>query len=219
MTEKVAHETHVRIGREPGRGGERVALVAVVLVLIAMVKPWGPGPPAETPAPRQPQVAPTEPVSRGDHPCTGRRWLIQVDKRLADRKVRSWIPADEVDASGPTDPTIAFVTVASPQVMALGYCPALDDDAPPGTRLTIYRLGPPIELVLADPVPLPESAGPENVLFRPAATDRAPTRSGATPAPQEGWESGRYVLRIDGSNGYERWLGLEIRITEAQPPA
>jgi hypothetical protein len=218
-TEKVAHETHVRIGREPGRGGERLAVVAFVLVFIAIVKPWGEAPAAETPAPRQPGVAATAPVSMGDHPCTGRRWLIQVDKRWADRTVRSWIMADDVEASGPTDPTISFVKVASPRVLGVGYCAALGDEGPRQTRLTFYRLGPPIEVVLADPVTIPAPAGPENVLFRPAATDRAPTQSGATPAPPEGWASGRYVLRIDGSDGYQRWLGLEIRITEAEPPA
>jgi hypothetical protein len=216
MTEPVMHEAHVRIGREPGRGGERMALVISVLVLIAILKPWGTPPAAEPIAPREPSnpgqssVTPTEPVRVADHACNNLNWLIQVDMLWPRRLVRSWILTDAVVASGPTDPRIHFVTVASPEVRALGYCPARSDEVPPGTRPTFYRLGPPVELVATDSVTPPKSAeGPDNVLYRPAAASSSPSPSGASPAPIT-WAGGRYVMRIDGPSGFQRWLGLEI---------
>ena len=220
MTEPVKHETHVRIGHEAGRGAERIALIVAVLVLMAVLKPWGSPPVAEPMAPqRQPLVTPTERVRVVDnHPCNNRSWLIQVDMLWPRRLVRSWILADPVAASGPTDPRIRFVTVASPEVRAIGYCPARSDDVPPDTRPTIYRLGPPLEIVITDRVIVPKAADQSgNVLYRPAAAGRSPGPSGASQAPLS-WEAGRYVLRIDGPPGYQRWLGLEIRIIEAEQP-
>jgi hypothetical protein len=220
MTEPVVHETKVRIGHEAGRGAERLALVAAVLVLIAMLKPWGPGPVAEPVAPprQTARVEPTEAVRELDHPCNNRSWLIQVDMLWPRRLVRSWIVSDAVAATGPTDPRIQFVTVASPQVRALGYCPARSDDVPPDTKPTFYRLGPPVDVVLTDRVAAPRSAGePVNVLYRPAAPGGSPALPGPTTAPLT-WEEGRYVLRIDGPSGFQRWLGLEIRTIDDVAP-
>lgn len=215
------HETRVKIGRETGRGAERVALLVALLVLVAILKPWGTPPVAEPMAPRQPIVsaAATEPVSEQvvDRPCNNLSWLIQVDMLWPRRLVRSWIATDAVAASGPTDPRIQFVTVASPEVRALGYCPARSDDVPSDTRPTFYRLGPPVEVVRTDEVTVPEFDEPTNVLYRPAAAGRSPTPSGGSPAPT-GWAGGRYVMRIDGPSGFRRWLGLEIRIVEDEAP-
>ena len=219
MTEKVAHETHVRIGHEPGRGGERIALVVAVLVLIAVLKPWG-SPPVATPVASQPpRVTATEPVRVVEHACNNRSWLVQVDMLWPRRLVRSWILVDAVAASGPTDPRIQFVTVASPEVRALGYCPARTAGVPPETRPTFYRLGPPLEVVRTDRVAVRRSPEePVNVLYRPAAAGRSPGPSGASPGPTR-WEAGRYVLRIAGPSGSERWLGLEIRIIDDEAPS
>lgn len=222
MTEPDTHETHVKIGRETGRGAERVALVVAVLVLVAILKPWGTPPAAAPVAPRQPtvSVAPKEPVPVEpvvDRPCNNLNWLIQVDMLWPRRLVRSWIATDAVAASGPTDRRIRFVTVASPEVRALGYCPARSDDVPSDTRPTFYRLGPPVEIVSTDQVTVPEFNEPTNVLYRPIAAGRSPAPSGASPAPSS-WAGGRYVMRIDGPSGFERWLGLEIVIIEDAAP-
>ena len=216
MTEPVMHETRVRIGHDPGRRAERIALVVSVLVLIAVLKPWGSTPVAEPLAPpQQSMVAPTEPVRLvDDHPCNNRSWLIQVDMLWPRRLVRSWILTDAVAASGPTDPRIQFVTIASPEVRALGYCAARSDDVPADTRPTIYSLGPPVEIVATDRVNVAKSADePDNFLYRPAAANRSPAPSGSGPA-RSSWEGGRYVMRIDGPDGFERWLGLEIQIID-----
>jgi hypothetical protein len=221
MTDPAMHETRVKIGREAGRGAERIALVATVLVLIAVLKPWGATPVAEPSVPQQapaatqqPRVSPAETALALEHACNNRSWLIQVDMLWPKRLVRSWILIDAVTASGPTDPGIPFVTVASPQVRAIGYCPARDEGVPRDTRPTIYRLGPPVEVVKTDEVRAPRYAeGLDNVLYRPASAGRSPAPSGASPGPPR-WEAGRYVLRIDGPSGFQRWLGLEIRTVD-----
>jgi hypothetical protein len=221
MTEPVVYTTRAKFGHEPVRRSGRISLVALVLVLIAIVKPWGPTD-AERTAPSPPQAAPPAPpmevVRIGDDPCTGRSWVIQVHKRWVDQTVRSWIMTDAVEASGPTDGRIRFVTVTSTEVLSVGYCQARADEIEPPARLTIYRLGPTVQLVTAVAVTVPEPAlGSERALFRPASADRSPAPSGPPAAPAS-WESGRYVLRVDGSNGFPRWLGLEIRIVDAAPP-
>jgi hypothetical protein len=153
-------------------------------------------------------------VLLGDHVCTGSSWLIQVDKRFVGQVVRAWVYTDAVEAFGPADPGIPFVTVTSSEVLAVGYCPSRADSAPLDTQLTIYRLGPTIEVLAAHPVTAPDPAeAPENVMVRPAGTGRSPSPSGATETPLS-WESGRYALQIEGSRGYDRWLGLEIRIVD-----
>ena len=220
MSEPVMHETKVRIGREAGRGAERIALVVSVLVLIAILKPWGSPPAAEPTAPRQeqPSVAPSEPVGAVEHACNNRHWLIQVDMLWPRRLVRSWILTDAVTASGPTDPRIRFVTVASPEVRALGFCPARGADVPPDTRPTFFRLGPPVEVVSTERVIVSRSPDEaENVLYRPATASRLPSASGARPHPTS-WAEGQYVLRIDGPSGIEHWLGVEIVAIEDEAP-
>ena len=219
--EPVVYGTQMRMGRGPGRGAERLVFVLVVLVLIAVVKPWGSPPAAETVPPLRATgtatgtATPTDRVPVGDHPCTGRHWLIQSDIQLSDRLVRSWVPADAVEASGPRDPTITFVPVVSRRVLAIGYCPAVDDDVPLGTRLTVYRLGRSIEVVPAEAIPITEPGASENALFRPAVPAGSQGPAGSPRAPEE-WGSGRYAMRIDGANGFSRWLGVEIRILTAE---
>jgi hypothetical protein len=226
MTEPVnapdVHATRVRIGHDSGRRAERIALVVGVLVLIAVVKPWGSTPVAAPIAPPQQPLVIVTPMPTllvvDEHPCNNRSWLIQVDMLWPRQLVRSWILTDAVAASGPTDTRIRFVTAASPEVRALGYCPARSDDVPPDTRPTIYRLGPPVEVVTTEEVTDSQffDEQPENVLYRPAAAEQSPAPSGASVAPTS-WAAGRYVLRIDGPSGFQRWLGLEIRSVEDVP--
>jgi hypothetical protein len=209
VTEPVLHESHALVGGGTGRRAERVAVLAGVLVLLAVVKPWGADKPAEVAHRPAPSVAATERVFFADLPCTGGRWLIEADERWAGDVVRTWVLTDAAEATGPTDPQIRFVTVAAPQVLSIGYCPALWDDARPHSNLTIYRLGPPVAIVATSPFRIPKEAdAAANDLFRPAASS-APGASGAAPGT---WPAGRYVMRVDGPDGYRRWLGLEIRL-------
>lgn len=217
MTEPVVHETHVRIGREPGRRAERIAIVAIVVLFVAMVKPWGPGPVDENAGRRQqPIVEPTERISYVDLPCSGaRHWLIEADERWAGHIVRTWVHTEAVEAGGPTDPVIPFIVVAAELVLAIGYCPASRDDRRPHTALTIHRLLPRREVVATVAVTVPQfSNASENVLFRPAVVA---TPAGTRAAGPASWTAGRYVMQIEGSDGYERWLGFDIRLISVGP--
>lgn len=131
--------------------------------------------------------------------------------------VRSWILAQAVQASGPADPIITFVAVASPEVLGLGFCPAAGEGVPLDNRLTIYRLGERTEVVPIEAIPIARPGESENVLFRPTASGRSPAPSDSAREPER-WPSGRYVMQIDGPDGFQRWLGLEIQILEAEVP-
>ena len=101
--------------------------------------------------------------------------------------------------------------------------PAYRDDARPHDRVTIYRLTPSagpaglgvtVSQVQTQLVRLPQDAdAAANDLFAPAST---PGPSEGKPA---GWAPGRYVMRIDGPEGYLRWVGLEIRLIGTGVPA
>lgn len=210
MTEPVFHESHARLGHEPGRTPERLVMVGLVLLVLLVIKPWGPTPEQATAPGPVASVAPTpEPISFADLPCTGMSWLVEADTRWAGQIVRSWILTDAVEATGPTDPRIRFVVVAAEQVLAVGYCPSYLDDNRPHDRLTIYRLDPAVSTVATTTVHAPRDAdAAANELFAPLGTPGPSGRQAGTVA----WPSGRYVIRIDGSAGYQRWLGLEIRL-------
>jgi len=216
-TDPVFHESHVSIGHGPGRTPERLIVVGLVLLVVLVIKPWGPTPePATAPGPVV-RVAPTAtPLSFGEMPCAGRMWLVEADARWAGQTVRYWVLTDAVEASGPTDPNIRFVVVAAQQVLAIGYCPSYHDDTRPHDRLTIYRLDPAVTTVITTPVQVPRDAdAAQNELFAPMAS---PGPSGQAPSVA-GWASGRYVIRIDGPDGYRRWLGVEVRLISAVMPS
>ena len=210
MSEPAFHESHATIGHERGRIAERLAILGLVLVIVLVVKPWGATPePASAPAPHATLAATPETLSFSELPCSGRMWLIEADTRWAGEVVRSWILTDAVEATGPTDPRIRFVVVAAQQVLAIGYCPSYRDDNRPHDRLTIYRLGSSVTTVPTTTVRVPQEAeAAANDLFAPVSRP-GPSGDGAQ---QVSWGPGRYVIRIDGTGGYMRWLGLEIRI-------
>jgi hypothetical protein len=220
VTEPAFHESHVSIGHGAGRTPERLIVVGLVLLVVLIVKPWGATPEQATAPGPVASIAPTpSPIAFADLPCSGRMWLIEADTRWADQVVRSWILTDPSEASGPTDPSIKFVVVAAQQVLAIGYCPSYHDDQRPHDNLTIYRLEPTVSTVITTPVQVPREAdAAANELFAPMAT---PGPSGQAPGAAE-WASGRYVIRIDGSAGYRRWLGVEVRLIapgQASPAA
>jgi hypothetical protein len=221
MTEPVVHEAHARIGHESGRTPERLLVVGLVLLLVLVIKPWGPTPEVATAPGPVASVAPTpRELTFAELPCQGRMWLVEADTRWAGQVVRSWILTDAVTATDPPIGSINFVVVAAQQVLAIGYCPSYRDDTRPHDRVTIYRLtpstGPPgpgvtIAEVATTPVRVPQEAdAAANDLFAPLST---PGPSGSS--KQISWGPGRYVMRIAGPDGYLRWLGLEIRLIGA----
>ena len=209
MSEPEFHESHVSLGHERGRAPERLVLVAVALLVLLVIKPWGPTPePATAPGPVA-SLAPTpEILGFNELPCSGRMWLVEADTRWAGEIVRSWILTDSSPATGPTDPRIKFVVVAAQQVLSIGYCPAYRDDTRPHDTVTIYRLGPTVSVVPTELVRVPKDAdAAANDLFAPRATP-GPSVDGKPIS----WGPGRYVMRIQGPEGYLRWLGVEIRL-------
>ena len=214
MTEPAVHESHASIGH-PGRTPERLVIVGLILLVLLLVKPWGAPPeqgtapgPGPSPSPVAIRPVTTEPRSSAEMPCTGLRWLVEADTRWAGRVVRSWILTDAVQATGPTDPAIKFVVVAAQQVVSIGYCPSHGDDNRPHDRLTIYRLDPTLSTVAATMVPPRDADAAANELFAPVTT---PGPSGQPPSVGT-WQAGRYVIRIDGPAGDQRWLGVEVRL-------
>jgi hypothetical protein len=203
---------HVRIERREGRRAERIGWLAVVLVVVAVMKPWGKlgDPPAAAPGVvfATPVTAPTQEPIAADLPCVGGRWSIEADERWVGTVVRTWVLTDSVDATGPEDDRIPFVTVAAEQVIALGWCPPFHD-AEPNTTALFFRLDPNSTVIETTPVQmLREAEAMANVLYRPAPL--GPARASQAPPPT--WPNGRYVIRIDGADGYRRWLGVDVRI-------
>lgn len=228
MTEPEFHESHAAIGDGRGRSAERLVIVGLVVLLLLVVKPWGATPvvPETATAPGTLASAPPTPgvPDFADPPCTGRSWLVEADTRWADQTVRSWTLTEAVQATGPTDPDIRFAVAAAQEVLAIGYCPSDRDDRRPQDSVTIYRLDPtldPIGVTISPVNVAPvrhalDAQGATNELFAPLATPGP----GAQVERQVSWSPGRYVMRIEGPDGYLRWLGIEIRIIgvgEASP--
>jgi hypothetical protein len=215
MSEPEFHESRTSLGHEPGRTPERLIIAAVILLVLFIVKPWGPTPEVATAPGPVASVAPTpETVRFNDLPCSGRMWLVEADTRWAGEVSRSWILTDAAQATSPTDPRIQFVVVAAQQVLSIGYCPAYRDDARPHDTVTIYRLAPTVSLVQTEQVRVPKEAdAAANDLFAPISIPR-PSDDGGKPIS---WGPGRYVIRIQGPEGYLRWLGVEIRLMSAGP--
>jgi hypothetical protein len=217
VTEPEFHESHVMLGHEGRRTPERLIIAALILLVLLVVKPWGPTPEVATAPGPVASVAPTaEVLLYNELPCSGLMWLVEADTRWAGDVVRSWILTDSSAATGPTDPGIKFVVVAAQQVLSIGYCPEYRDDSRPHDTVTIYRLTPTVAEVPTQRVSVPKEAdAAANELFAPRAT---PGPSGGKVGPSS-WDSGRYVMRIQGPEGYLRWLGVEIRLIAAASPS
>jgi hypothetical protein len=212
MADEGPREVHIRIERREGRRAERIAWIGAILVVLAIMKPWGSlGTPATADRPQfraTDKPAPTEDVVAPELPCIGGRWSIEADERWVGTVVRTWVLTDAVEALGPFDERIHFATVAAQQIISLGFCPPFHD-AEPGVTVTIFRLDATegVQIVDTVSVQMPkESEAMANVLYRPAP------EPGASAGSNPMWQAGRYVLRIDAADSYRRWLGVDVRL-------
>ncbi len=130
---------------------------------------------------------------------------------------RSWLPALPKRATGPSDPRVPFVQVASRRVTAMGVCataPALG-----GREVTIWRLvaanpvaGPSPRAAVVARLPVPADA--DGVISLPvlggSACGSSPLTDGCLHLPA--WPAGRYVLQISnsGTGATEGWMGLDV---------
>ncbi|HEY8238070.1 MAG TPA: hypothetical protein VIF63_01430 [Candidatus Limnocylindrales bacterium] len=209
MVDEGPREVHVRIEDPGSRRAVRIAWIGAALIFVAMAKPWPqPAPPehiANQIARATPQVS-AEPGLAVIEPCAGSWWSVEVDE-AAESVARVWVLTDAVEATGPLDARIRFVTVAAQQVRGLGFCPPFHD-VPTRGSVTFFRLDPAPTPFRTTPVQMPQLREvAANTLYRPASTDG---QGASGPGPP--WAAGRYVMRIDGSDGYERWLGLDLRL-------
>ena len=132
--------------------------------------------------------------------------------------IRSWIAVDPVVASGPLDPRIPFVPVATGIVTAVGYCAPPDDSRPPAiARTSMWAVSDgvatPLSLLPLEPA-IPNSQGglwlapPELERSTPGASDAPPSADGAPRL----WPPGRYALQVAVPDGvFAEWIGVEVK--------
>ncbi|MFI5258522.1 MAG: hypothetical protein ACHQ01_02755 [Candidatus Limnocylindrales bacterium] len=207
----------VRIGRV-GRQMRIGITAAVLLVLVAVAKPWvGPGSaPASGPmssgdAMAAASAAPSATAAGAETTAalceSPDGWRIVADDVEFGRAIRSWLVADvEYSDVTPVSSTIPVTVVVSGAVEGLGFClPAsMADPTAVDWSATLWRFDndpadPTKWLPAARLNPLPGSLGAMAAPLDPSAS---------------GWPPGRYVLetRFAGSID-EAWLGLLIRPT------
>ncbi len=123
----------------------RLAALAVVLILVALLKPWGAasGPDAVTPSvsPLQSPASAQSAAAGGDASPSPIRaaptpspnpdaieclepdgWRIVTLQRSGERESRSWTLVRPVVASGPDDPAIEPVRVGGQDLIEIGFC-------------------------------------------------------------------------------------------------
>jgi hypothetical protein len=211
----------------------------VLLVGLAILKPWSTVEPGARPAGERPgsgsraTAGPPAPTARPDLDLalvasfclepTG--WRLFATEHFAEYQVRSWktmVPAPA--AVGPGDERIPLIPEASRAVLTLGYCaPTRGSERPPEpTTTTIFH-----RVVDAD------AAG--GVRWEPLTAPRVLPVDGVSrlggvwgppgntnrfidpPPGATGWPSGTYVFRIAsrgraGGPAFERWFGVVVEI-------
>jgi hypothetical protein len=225
-------ESRIAPVRSRGKNDRRVveALMAVGLILVglAIVKPWDLGPRRATGTPRDdagvrpsqgtpmPSTTPNtdDLVARFCLAPSG--WRIYSLEQWADQRIRSWKAVQPaVAASGPTDPRIPIVPVVARSVVRAGWCAPVDphDRPPSASRVTVYARFDDVQdasLARIEPQQVQPTAG-ASVLGAAYAPPVPPgQRQGAV---QADWPAGTYVVRVATLDGkYQRWLGFRIEI-------
>lgn len=212
--------------RDPGV----VAVALVVLVAVALVKPWGsPAPVAMIPGPT-PAAAPTIParpepavvVAPRSSPVTGverlcyqpTSWWLAAVVRWPGQTVQTREALAAVAASGPLDPAIPFETIHSSRVQAIGYCaPASGTERPPAdATVAVWRIDSRAAVQIQPPT-MPTMD--RSILGRLWSPPSGPVATLRPIDPRQAaivsWPTGRYVITLQGDGGaYGRWLGVEV---------
>jgi hypothetical protein len=214
-----------RLAPPRGRGpsGPVVAVVGIVAIVVALLKPWASPEPVATPiaarsvAPRAdlitPAPVPTTPTaeSAATGLCFGvAEWRVVAAETWSGRPIRAWIAADGRIAHDPLDPNIGFTPVVASSVPSLGFCaPVSGDDRPPAdTVVALWRVDEAGATALRPRVREPAVATPFGRLWWPPAAAAADPMS---------WRAGRYVVGLaSGTSEYVRFLGIEVILTPAR---
>ena len=204
-----------------GRSPWPAAGIFVAFVILAIAKPWAPGPAVGSPrvattsrpTPATFTVATARPSpSDGVEAVAGfclepGSWRTATIETWRDQTVRVWRALDPADASGPTDRSIPIVPAVGTSIPAIGYCaPGVGERAPTGILdVDAWRVeggrASPLQLRQVDPVGV---ISPYGALYGPPATeagDRAST-----------WPDGVVVFRLaERASRLERWFAIEVR--------
>jgi hypothetical protein len=202
-------------------GSRRVAIVAAVIVVVTVIRPWGASiPPATAPAPHVPDGAdlaaaatagpdpsPAPSLLPDEIACSPGGWTVVSLDRMGSWTVRSWVPAQAVLADGPLDPRVQRLTLESPEVLAIGACSPSSVD---GSGATVS--GGPARFVRAWRIETGR-ATPVDLRVRRAerlpsvATLYRPSDAAATAASPAHWPAGVYVLELALASGVEQVAG------------
>ena len=221
------------IGRD-GANGLRLPVLLVVLgILVAVAKPWGGGEatrPIPSPSDSVGAAASSAPAAAQPSGADERRsprpegtdmtvicaspstWSIATLQRWAGRPgaIRTWTVIEPTSASGPTDPSIPTVPIAANEIAAIGYCaPGISTTGPPsGAMGELYRVdasGAHLQRVVRLEPKVQDALG---ILWTPATLGHVSRTSSS------GWPAGIYIVHVtDHGQGYDRWLGADIRVT------
>ena len=214
--------------------------VAVLLVTLAILKPWGSlGVPATAP-PRpivtaepvgSPAATATTPEGLAGPVCLGTGgWRIASLETWRTQDVRVWRALEPaVDAIGPLDQAIPVVPIIALEVQAMGFCaPAYGPDKPVGpANVAAWRVedGRATDLPLLQVLP-EEGTTPYAALYRPlGGCNAAGSCPGVFPRVARPWETGRVVFRYtDEGMASVAWFAVDLTIvpdtpTGSAPPA
>jgi hypothetical protein len=212
-----------------GRGPLGAIVVVILVVAVAIWKPWvepapapaGVGAPRPSPSSLAPRATFAPSVTPGSHPdaaiCYGLgSWRVVVVEDSPGRQVRTWIALEPiVTADGPTDPSIPIARVVSGGVEAAGFCGRTLRDRAGGrgepSLLSAWWLGEGrghgrLQVERVEPV-----ADGTAVLWALKADPEAPDRA---------WPVGRYVFEVGDprpqrGGATSEWFGIDI----VEPPA
>jgi hypothetical protein len=199
-------------GRMPGG----IAAAVLVLLVVAIAKPWV-GAPTESAVTRLAPATPAAPVAAtptapmakatpdtADEYCLSQTsWMVAGIMDWGTWTVRTWEAIKPVEATGPLDPAIQFGLIVSPSVWAVGYC------APAGAPSLAGRAVVSAWLIGPDSTATPVALRP----WRPEVPTSSlgdlyvetPTRDGSN------WQKGRFVFAVaDAEGGRAQWFGLDV---------
>jgi hypothetical protein len=199
----------------------RLVAVILVLVLAAILKPWGAEPNTDrdgtavtrassSPTPVATPVLPDPSLGPNQIACLHGLELVSLI-HLGTWNVREWLPIDRTEVTDPDDPRLTFARIDGGSVRALGVCNEIGQQAGAGSRhpiiVSAWRLSS-ITSAPAHRVSLLELTPDDPATIRPLPHIYRLADGRAAGA----WPPGRYALEVLVPDpGNTLWVGVEIR--------